>query len=65
MREPAFYICENKGSNQLRVNCLVDQCTFLVYSTSPVLLKSEVIFCGCTTRFVSGPGLKPQRQVFS
>ena len=55
MRKPAFYICENKGADQLQGNHASDQCLCFRYidSTTPLLPKAEIFFCGCTTRFVS------------
>ena len=60
MRKPDFWLCENKGADQLRSNCEADQrlCFRHMDSTIP-LLKYEIsfkllaIFCGCTYRFVS------------
>ena len=43
MRKPAFYICKNKGADQLRCNCTADQrlCFRYIDSAIPLLLKSE------------------------
>ena len=44
MRKPAFCICKNKGTDQLRGNCAADQCLcfHLIDSTIPLLFKSEI-----------------------
>ena len=44
MRKPAFYICENKDSDQLRGNREADQrlCFRYTDSTIPLLSKSEI-----------------------
>ena len=58
MRKPAFCIYENKGPDQLRMNCAAVQCLCFHYidSTLSLLPKSEIssltILCGCTVRFV-------------
>ena len=54
MRKPAFCICENKDTDQLRGNREADQrlCFCYIDSTIHFLTKSE-IFCGCTAWFVS------------
>ena len=40
----AFCICENKGTDQLRVNCATDQCLCFCYiiSTIPLLSESKI-----------------------
>ena len=60
MRKPAFCICENKDTDQLRGNHEADQglCFRYINSTIPLLSKSEIfkplaILCGCTAWFVS------------
>ena len=59
MRKPNFYICENKGADQLCSNCTADQrlCFRYTDSTIPPLLipifKILAFFCGCTGLFVS------------
>ena len=60
MRKPDFCLCENKGADQLRSNCKVDQhlCFPNTDSTIPLLLKSEISgfspsFVAVTGRFVS------------
>ena len=59
VRKSAFYICENKGADQLCSDCTADQrlCFRYMDSTIPLLSKSKIssvyIFCGCTARFVS------------
>ena len=44
MRKHAFYICENKGTDQLHSNRAADQCLCIRYidSTIPLLPKSEL-----------------------
>ena len=44
MRKPIFYICENKGSDQLRSNSTADQrlCFRYIDSTIPLLPKSKI-----------------------
>ena len=44
MRSPAFYICENKGANQLSGNHAADQCLrfYYIISTIPLLPKFEI-----------------------
>ena len=44
VRKPAFYICENKGADQLRGNREADQrlCFSYTDSTIPLLSKSEI-----------------------
>ena len=60
MRKPAFCMCENKDTDQLRGNCEADQrlCFLYTDSTIPLLSKSEKFkplanSCDCTARFVS------------
>ena len=55
MRKPAFCICENKNADQLRGNREAEQRLCFRYSgsTIPLLPKSEIIYCGCTARFMS------------
>ena len=55
MRKPAFCICENKDTDQLRSNCAADQRLCFRYkdSTIPLFSKTLAIFCGCTARFMS------------
>ena len=55
MRKPAFCICENKETDQLRGNREADQrhCFRFIDSTIPLLSKPLAIFCGCTAGFVS------------
>ena len=61
MRKPAFCICENKDTDQLRDYCRADLCLCFPYTdgTVPLLPKSEIsslslaIICGCSARFVS------------
>ena len=45
MRKPAFYLCENKDTDQLRSNCAADQrlCFRYTDSTIPLLPKSEIL----------------------
>ena len=45
MRKPAFFICENKDTDQLRSNCAADQrlCFCYTDSTIPLLPKSEIL----------------------
>ena len=44
MRKPAFCICENKDTDQLRGNREADQrlCFRYIDSTIPLLIKSEI-----------------------
>ena len=44
MRKPIFYICENKGSDQLRSNSTADQrlCFRYIDCTIPLLPKSRI-----------------------
>ena len=44
MRKPIFCICENKGAEELRSNCVVLQRFYFRYigSTIPLLPKSEI-----------------------
>ena len=73
VRKPAFCICENKDADQLRGNHEADQrlCSRYTDSTIHLLPKSEIssqalaIFCCCTAWFVTRPGRKPRRPVFS
>ena len=60
MRKPAFFMCENKGIDQLRSNCIADQrlCFPYIDSSIPLFLNPKspafvAIFCGCTAWFVS------------
>ena len=71
MRKPAFCICENKDTDQLRSNCAADQrlCFRHAESTIPLLPKSEISslwpsYVAVQPVFV-GPGQKPRRPVFS
>ena len=43
-RKPDFYLCENKGADQLRSNCEADQrlCFRYMDSTLSLLIKSEI-----------------------
>ena len=56
MRKPAFCICENKDSDQLRSNCAADQrlCFRYTDSTIPLLPKSEI-----SSLLPSSVGLQP------
>ena len=44
MRNPTFFICENKDADQLRSSCAADQglCFCYMDSTIPLLPKSEI-----------------------
>ena len=44
IRKPNFYLCENKGADQLCSNCTADQPLCFHYNDSmiPLLLKSEI-----------------------
>ena len=44
MRKPDFFLCENKGADQLRSNCEADRCLCFHYkdSTIPLLPISEI-----------------------
>ena len=44
VRKPAFCICENKDTDQLRSNCAADQrlCFRYIDSSTPLLAKSEI-----------------------
>ena len=60
MRKPAFCICENKDTDQLRGNREDDQRFCFRYTDSTIPLtsyvrnfKTLVIFLSCTARFVS------------
>ena len=61
MRKPAFCICKNKDTDQLRGNREADQRLGFRYmaSTIPLLPKNKInfkplaIFCDCTVRFMS------------
>ena len=61
MRKMFFCICENKGADQLPINCAADQriCFRYIVSTIPPLPKSEInfkplaIFCGFAAGFLS------------
>ena len=58
VRKPAFCICENKDTDQLRGNCEADQhlCFRYTDSTIPLLPKSEIfkpLAISCTVWFVS------------
>ena len=60
MRNPAFCICENKDTDQLRGYREADQrlCFRYIDSSIPLLPKSKIfkllaIFCDCTARFMS------------
>ena len=70
MRKPAFCICENKGADQLRVNCAPDQhlcfrckvkSLFFLNPRFHVSIHLLVLH----SRFVLWPGRKLRRQVFS
>ena len=52
MRKQAFCICENKGADQLRSNCL---CFHYTDSMIPLLSKYKIssLFCACTGLFMS------------
>ena len=52
LRKPAFCICENKGADQLHVNCAADQCLFFHYIDYKIV-QPLASLCGCTARFVS------------
>ena len=45
MRKPAFYICENKGADQLHSDHTADQrpCFRYIDSTIPLLPKSKIL----------------------
>ena len=38
MRKPDFYLCENKGADQLRSNCEADQRLCFRYTDNPIPL---------------------------
>ena len=67
---PAFYICENKGADQLRGSHAADQrlCFRYIDSTIPQLLKSEISSLWPSSVVVKpglcGTWLKTRRQVF-
>ena len=72
MRKPAFCICKNKDTDQLRGNREADQrlCFRYTDSTIPILPKSEIqnfnaltILYGCTAWFVSDLVKKPENRV--
>ena len=54
MRKQTTFICVNKGADQLRSNCEVDQrlCFRYTDSTIPLVSKFNISSCG-TVRFVS------------
>ena len=56
MRKPAFCICENKDTDQLRGNREADQrlCFCNIDSTIPLLLKSEISSLQLTSRTLFG-----------
>ena len=58
MRKPAFCICENKGSDQLRADREADQslCLRFTDSTIPLLPKYEILSLYLSTVTVQ-PGL--------
>ena len=62
MRKPAFCICENKDTDQLRSNREADQrlCFRYMDSTIPLLFEPLAILCGCTARFVLDLVGKPE-----
>ena len=70
MRKPDFYLCENKGADQLRSNCEADQRLCFCYTDSTIIslvLKSEnfkllACFCDCAGRFVSDLVENPEDQ---
>ena len=51
----SFILFENKGTDQQRCICAADWnlCFRHIDSTVSLLLKSEILFCGCADRFVS------------
>ena len=60
VRKPAFCICENKDTDQLRGNREADQCFCFRYTDTTIPLLSKIqnfkplaIFCDCTAGFVS------------
>ena len=55
MKNLAFCICRNKGTDQQRGNCTADQrlCFRHIDSTSPQHPTPLAIFCGCAVQFVS------------
>ena len=55
MRKPDIYICENKGTDQLRNNCAFVFATWKVQSLFFLNKKFQAtsIFCVCTAWFVS------------
>ena len=71
MRKPAFCICKNKGSDQLRDNHAADQHLRFCYidSTIPLLSKSEISSLWSSSVTVQSglcrPSQKSQRQVLS
>ena len=68
MRKSAFCICENKGVDQLYGNPQLFSAFVFCYidSTIPLLPKSENLSSVFVQPgFCVGPGLRPQRQVFS
>ena len=67
VRNPAFCICKNKDTDQLRGNCDAKQrlCFRYIDSTIPLLPKYEnfnplAILSGCTAWFVSDQVRKPK-----
>ena len=72
MRKPAFCICENKDTDQLRGNREADQrlCFHYIDSTIPLLSKSEISSLYSSLLWLYSPvcvrpGRKPRRSVFS
>ena len=59
IRKPNFYICENKGADELCSNCKADQCLCFCYTDSTVIQNFKLHRSVCV-----GPGWKPQRLVF-
>ena len=70
MRKPAFYICENKGADQLCGNHPADQrlCFHFINGTIPLLLNPKFQASNDLLRLHSPvcvrPGGKPRQQVF-
>ena len=71
VRKLDFYLCKNKGADQLRSNCKADQrlCFRYTDSTISLLLKTKISsFClllGLYRSVCVRPGRKPRRPVFS
>ena len=54
MRKPAFCICKNKATDQLRSkSASATYATYIFYTTIPLLPKSLAIFCDYTAWFMS------------